>query len=414
MADIEDLVFEVEEAIFGLAVGQLPMVCTHLAIPSSETEGKPRKFLVRRLQRLVRELGDNEAGAATLAALKDILQGLKDESLEEVPDLHLPVVKDAVEEKPSIPVPVQSMQMIRKELRISGQVGDSSHKDRLTLSSLNHQIDAALLKGYSEAEVVESVLKAIHPSLRLRSYLESCSNLNLGTLKAFLKSHYQEQDATELYQELSQATQGKTESAQSFVMRALDLRQRIIRASEDTTTGLKYDVSLVQNMFIHTIITGLCNDQIRQDLKSSLSVATSDEELLEKLHTAVALESKRQLKAGIRPAARVNVITEDNAEPAKQRNKSQHPEFEMMKGFAAQLAELKACVAALQDRTPAPGPTPADGRPPRPKGCERCREQGRGNDCRHCFKCGSSEHYARGCRKRNQGNGQGSTRGDRV
>ena len=43
----------------------------------------------------------------------------------------------------------------------------------LSFSSLHHQIKAAVTKGYSEGEVVEAVLRAINPGLRLRSYLWS-------------------------------------------------------------------------------------------------------------------------------------------------------------------------------------------------------------------------------------------------
>lgn len=62
--------------------------------------------------------------------------------------------------------------MYRKELCISGQIGDANHKDKLTLSSLNHPIETAKSKGYSEMEIVEAVLKAMHPSLKLRSNLK--------------------------------------------------------------------------------------------------------------------------------------------------------------------------------------------------------------------------------------------------
>ncbi len=38
------------------------------------------------------------------------------------------------------------------------------------------------------------------------------------------------------------------------------------------------------------------------------------------------------------------------------------------------------------------------GRRPMKSACVSCQEQGK-DDCNHCYVCGSSEHYARGCKK---------------
>ena len=34
----------------------------------------------------------------------------------------------------------------------------------------------------------------------------------------------------------------------------------------------------------------------------------------------------------------------------------------------------------------------------RPLGCTSCQAKGRGESCDHCHICGSSDHWARGCR----------------
>ena len=34
----------------------------------------------------------------------------------------------------------------------------------------------------------------------------------------------------------------------------------------------------------------------------------------------------------------------------------------------------------------------------RPYGCKSCRDKGDGKNCNHCFKCGSMEHIAIGCK----------------
>lgn len=77
----------------------------------------------------------------------------------------------------------------------------------------------------------------------------------------------------------------------------MDLRQKILFASQEAESSLKYDPVLVQSMFMHTVLTGLQNDNIKTDLQPYLlQPTTSDELLLEKLNMACAHEKERQDK----------------------------------------------------------------------------------------------------------------------
>ncbi|XP_051729798.1 uncharacterized protein LOC127501688 [Ctenopharyngodon idella] len=185
----------------------------------------------------------------------------------------------------------------QKDFKISGLIGDLGQKDRLSFSSLARQIEGGLKKGYAEQEIVDSVIRAITPGLQLRSYLEGKAGLTLPMLRRILRSHYQEKNATELYKQLTTEAQRTRETPQSFLIRALDLRQKILFASQEDDSGLKYDPALVQNMFLHTVLTGLQNDRIQSDLQPYLSdPAVPDEVLLEKLNVAYSNESERQNK----------------------------------------------------------------------------------------------------------------------
>ena len=87
----------------------------------------------------------------------------------------------------------------KRELKIIGQIGEPGQKDKLSFVSLVRQIEGALQKDYKPQEVVDAVVRAINPGMRLRSYLEGLSDLTLPRLRRILRSHYQEKSATDLY-----------------------------------------------------------------------------------------------------------------------------------------------------------------------------------------------------------------------
>ena len=68
----------------------------------------------------------------------------------------------------------------KKEFKISGVIGDSSQKDRLSFTSLAHQINAGLNRGYKEEDVIEAVIRALNLGTRIRSYLEGKPHRDLS------------------------------------------------------------------------------------------------------------------------------------------------------------------------------------------------------------------------------------------
>ena len=360
----------------------------------------------------------------------------------------------------SVPAPRLSLQWNR-EFKMSGQIGEPGQKDKLTFSSLAHQIEQGINKGFPEIEIVDAVIRAIAPGLQLRSYLEGKSNLTLPTLRRILRSHYQEKGATELYKQLTSEVQSSKETAQNFLMRALDLRQKILFASQEAESGLKYDPVLVQSMFLHTVLTGLQNDSIKSDLQPYLQqTTTSDELLLEKLNIACANESERQNKKKLltqqRPTAVHTVQSDDTATDKKIKTPNSEPTNKTHPDVLNQLKEMRADMALLKNigaevaqikesiRQPNPAqtqylaspvaqeciPPPQSQYPPQrywpPPGrreeraqyqqrflpqqyptqnrarqnrCVGCQQSGTEN-CTHCYRCGSSEHFFAGCRMR--------------
>lgn len=401
-----------------------------------------------------------------------------------------------------IPAPAlrQAPAVWHKEFKISGQIGDPGQKDRLTFSSLARQIEHGLLKGFPEAEVVDAVIRAIVPGMQLRSYLEGKSDLTLPTLRRILRCHYQEKSATELYKQLSSEAQSVKETPQSFLIRSLDLRQKILFASQESESGLRYDPVLVQNMFLHTVMTGLLNDNIKRDLQPSLEQpGVSDELLFEKLNIACAYESERQDKKKMHApqrsvtvhSAQSDLTTTEKKDKISQSSHSKSQtdilsELQEMKANMTLLKDLKAEVSSIKESmqqpsylqrqhpSPASGPdhTPAQPAPayhnplpthqpaehhgyhrappvqysylqppsthhnylppppgqhnhlpphqryesqhpfsttsPRPRRrCYACQQENL-EDCIHCFRCGSSEHFSAGCRMRRSGQFRGN------
>jgi len=70
-----------------------------------------------------------------------------------------------------------------KDFKISGQIGDPGQKEKLIFSSLAHQIEKGLSRGYPKCEIVDAIIRAISTGLQLRSYLEGKPNLTLPTLR---------------------------------------------------------------------------------------------------------------------------------------------------------------------------------------------------------------------------------------
>ena len=146
---------------------------------------------------------------------------------------------------------------LRRQFKISGQIGEPEQKDKISFSSLARQIQTGLSQGYDESEIVDGVIRSITPGMVLRSYLETYKELTLDRLKKILRSHYGANNTSELYQVLaSSLCQKPKESPQAFLMNALDLRQQILFAcgEEDNDASLQYDSGHIQRLFLRSVV----------------------------------------------------------------------------------------------------------------------------------------------------------------
>ena len=283
--------------------------------------------------------------------------------------------------------------VFKKELKFTGQIGSPKDTNKLSFSSLAHQIEnAKKKKKYSDQEICEATIRAISPGLNLRSYLEGKTDITLSQSRRILRAHFSERDATELYNELSNAVQHSSESVQNFVVRLMDMRQKVIFTSQESESQLQYDPVLVQKLFLRAISTGLISYSIKADIDPYLNdINVSDEVLLEKLNLAANNETERKHKLG--KQARVNVFeTPEVEEPNKPRKSAkENPILNEIKSLRVELNDiksLKADVAMLKETLSQPALTKPGYRPSKRIGCPNCAKEGKGKECSHCYRCG--------------------------
>lgn len=261
--------------------------------------------------------------------------------------------------------------------------------------------------------------------------------------------------------QLTSECQGNKETPQNFLMRVLDLRQKILFASQEAESGLKYDPALVQSMFLHTVLTSLKSDSIKVDMQPFLlDTKTTDETLLEKLNIAWANEAERQKKRKTSVQHTTTVVhavqscgetidKKPNAVQGVPKSSSNVlTELKELRTDVASLKTLSAEIAHIRESVQRPAftspqyPLPAQKVPERDlvqcqvqpcwpsptthqmrvntpfqphymrqqyyvpptrsqaRKCFSCQQQRTEERCLHCFRCGSGEHFQAGCRIR--------------
>ena len=130
-----------------------------------------------------------------------------------------------------------------------------------------------------------------------------------------MRSHFGEPSATQLCRQLTSAVQEPCETPQQFLVRVMDSRQKIIFEWQESESEMNYDIFLAQNMFLHALMTGFSYDNIKSDMRASLSDKTvSDETLFEQLNKATnsVNERKKKFQSASR-TARINEMTLSDA-----------------------------------------------------------------------------------------------------
>ena len=297
---------------------------------------------------------------------------------------------------------------LRRELKIDGVI--TGGKDSLSFISFTRQVEAAQRRGYPEHEIMDAIISSVSQECHLRGVLEA-SQLDLEGVKRLIFQYFKEPSPAELFTQLTQGTQRSGESAADFVMRMMDLRQRIKHSSHN---GGQYPPALVDQTFRENVLTGLTDIETRVGLQEALSrESCSDEDIFTKVHTLGARARERDTKVNALAAS-----TREQTSEIVHGNQVQHEGGAAVQTDVARLTgvleQLVARIHVLEreerQRKRSGGSQSSGTR-------YRCRQciQANISRCGHCWRCGSSSHFERDCTtdKDSSGNGDVSRQGGR-
>ena len=424
----EKLDLQTEEKILSLNVKELTKLANELKLDEESMQGTSRRDLSKLVRKTIEQnvqLCENVTGKVEyLNKLQKFLQIEQPPPLEtqnEEVDDPGDVGGSEVQSQPQQFMKVgesNALTVYRREFKIIGSIGPETQKDRLSFVSLTRQVESGKCKGYSENEITESVIRAISPTLKLRSYVETMEGLTLKKLLQVLKAHNKQKSATELYHELTILCQDPKESAEDFLIRALDLRQQVLFTSRVMEEDVKYSPELVQAVILRALETGIKSETVCAKMRPLFKKSNiTDEELIKGVNDAMSEETERSKKLTLssrKQAAKVNSCIRNRNELASKvpentqcEDKNKQDTLMMtLEAVKADIANIKSSMAANNHQ----GNQRDDDNTLKPA-CLNCKSQGNKN-CTHCYKCGSNEHYARGC-KQQSGNGRGLLQRDR-
>ena len=467
--EIEDLQLEIQGLLSCLDRDEMYSVCEKLQIEKIEFEGKSRlstvKILMNEIQKQLDKLQITEKAAflkqiieiinpkneetKTARARSDIdceerrrLDRESEEALgkqygdSEATGVRLDNKTGKMGDEKENPEPGLNTlkSILKRDFRILGTIGSQGSRDQLSFISLSRQIETGKEKGYADKEIIEAIIKCIAPGLPLKDYLDAMRETGLPTVIKIIWAHYQEKNASELCASLSNLIQKPNEEPQNFLLRALNLREKILFASKQEGTKLKYDATQCQSIFLHALETGLLNNNLRSRMRVFIQQPDiTDAELIAQLNLAEAEESERNAKLGIgqKGKAKISQIHEGALENSAERENSQSPENRVAapqknkqqkvpfhEQVLSEIKALKADVTSLrqemnrsttknqqgarEENSPQPQGRNRGPRKNR-RGCKECFKNGRGEMCSHCWKCGSADHFAYQC-SQGQGN----------
>lgn len=298
---------------------------------------------------------------------------------------------------------------LRREFRIEGKIGDE--KGSMNSISLEGQIEDAISKGYSQEEIASAVKKAVSSS-ELKTYLYSQPNMTLDQIRAFLKSVCKEKSSSDLFQILSNLEQSNNEDPQTFLVRAMEIRQKCLLASKKPGQ-VQYKDEVLRPVFLKTVRLGLMDNFIKARLETVINQnpEIDDGTLIQELNVISTEENDRRARKK-HSFPRVNEVSIGDV---VQGNDSRHVKqtealHDTVRSLTEQMTALTDAVARLQmNQSPSKANDNKNGQQRRSqqsqqantrrnwRACENCTKAKKQASCRHCWECGQDGHKALDC-----------------
>ena len=169
-----------------------------------------------------------------------------------------------------------------------------------------------------------------------------------------LRSHFQEKSPTELFQQLATTVQEPKEERQAFIIRCMELRQKILFGNKEADLGVEYNPKTVQTLFLHSIETGLTSETMRPFLQEGVT----DEQLIQEITVAASTENERQnkLNAANRGKQAKVASIQPNETAAECKTKPQPKSGKMWAALEAMQSELAGIKETVSTRPTTPPP----------------------------------------------------------
>ena len=175
------------------------------------------------------------------------------------------------------------------------------------------------------------------------------------------------------------------ESTYQFVIRCLEMRQKVIIASKQPDK-ITYDLNLVQQLFLRILERGIASPYILSEIKPYLKVGNSDEALISAVSRAAAAERDREEKFAVRSRKNkggvftISAVEHQSDNESSTSNKNLTKFFEK---FDKRMSEIESQLKSLTVNTQRQGLVNMLHK--RDLRCKKCKEKIL-SDCWHCFK----------------------------
>ena len=145
-----------------------------------------------------------------------------------------------------------------------------------------------------------AVIKVVSPHSSLRNYILTLPQRSLKNLRSILRVFFQEKTAADLFQSMVTAFQDPKETAQQFLLRLLDARNRVFFASKEERVKAEYSTQIVKKSFLKAFESGLRDENLVTDLHPFLRASgIKDDELMKNVNELATKQQERKMKIGV-------------------------------------------------------------------------------------------------------------------